>query len=608
VTDRPGADPGAHPLRFSDLLFLLALASFVTLAMLAPLSSFALFGSDTGEYYRLTQMLVAQGHLPIGGSFNGGYAGWGYGYPDFPGLFLVVGAGAGALHVDVYSALIVLVPALTALAVLPLFLLFRRLYPSDPVAILGAGFAAVAMPRLFSIAHPAPLAIGDLFVVGGLWMFVEGRRDVRWYPPLAVLGGALIITHHLSSYFFLLSALGGLLLLEMWRPGAWSRRFPSREFAFLAAFTSAMLLYWVEYATDFRQVLETGGFASSVISDPIPLIAGTVISFVALALLVRWRRGIAPGRRRRVRLPSDASLLRDGLLISAIIAGGLALLLIVHLPGTTQGIGPETLLWFSPFIVFAAFAAGSRRLLGTTSLGPFTLTWVVALGLSAAFAIATSANGPGTVLIPSRHAEYLVIPLGLMVAVVLGYLALRVEGVAGRRGLVAFGIALVLLLGANAAIAYPPPQDFGGFQEGLTPQDAAVWMWAGVALPDGTVAASDHRLSSMLFGFDGFYASWQNTPDLFVGQNWSEAVAELRSTAVPHCPYRAPIEIVVVDSVMYQGVALDPSAIAQPLSSSAQAWFAHAPFVPIYLNGQQAVYWVDGPLDSPSPVGSCQGT
>ena len=82
------------------------------------------------------------------------------------------------------------------------------------------------MPRMFSLAHPAPLALGDLFVVAALWMFVEGRRDVRWYFPLALTGGALIVTHHLSTYFFLVSALGSLILLELAVPGRWSRRLP----------------------------------------------------------------------------------------------------------------------------------------------------------------------------------------------------------------------------------------------------------------------------------------------------------------------------------------------------------------------------------------------
>ncbi len=52
----------------------------------------------------------------------------------------------------------------------------------------------------------------------------------------------------------------------------------------------------------------------------------------------------------------------------------------------------------------------------------------------------------------------------------------------------------------------------------------------------------------------------------------------------------------IVDGVMYGGVALDPSQLAMPLSSAAQVWLSEAPFVPIYESGPQVVYWVDGPI------------
>lgn len=216
-----GTGDGRAPLRPETLLLLSGLALLLVFLALEPYFSYAVFGSDTGEYYRLTVDLVTTGSLPHGAA----YAGWGSAYPDFPGIYLIAGGGAGALGIDPFSALSILIPVIAVLSVFPLFLLFRRLYPHDTVALLAAAVSSVAMPRLFSIAHPAPLALGDFLCVGALWMLVESRRDVRWYVPLSLVGGALILTHHLSSYFFVVSALGGVFLLEMWRPGLWSRRF-----------------------------------------------------------------------------------------------------------------------------------------------------------------------------------------------------------------------------------------------------------------------------------------------------------------------------------------------------------------------------------------------
>ena len=113
-------------------------------------------------------------------------------------MFEISAATAGATGAGVLPTLQVVAPVLSALAVVPLFLAFRRFVANDTVAILGATLGALFMPRIFSVAHPAPLALGDFFVIAMVWMFLESRREVRWYLPLGVTAGALIVTHHLS--------------------------------------------------------------------------------------------------------------------------------------------------------------------------------------------------------------------------------------------------------------------------------------------------------------------------------------------------------------------------------------------------------------------------
>lgn len=575
----------------ATVLWLGALVLLLAFVALEPLGAFPIFGSDTGEYYRLTADLVTSGHLPLTS-----YAGWGYGYQDFPGIYVVAAGTAGAVGTDPLTALQLSVPLLAVLSVVPLFLLFRRLFPQEYIAILGAGLATVAMPRMFSLAHPAPLALGDLFVVAALWMFVEGRRDARWYFPLVLTGGALVVTHHLSTYFFLVTALGSLLLLELAVPGRWSRRFPSRELAVLGGLAALALSYWLVYAQAFKGHVLGAPFDSFSSAEIVGVELAPLALVVLLGLLIRWRRGLATRRRRLApgpRLPTDRAVLRDAVIIGGGVAAGSAVLLFVPLPGSTQVTSPGAIVWFVPLIIMIAGAAGSRRLVFFERLGPFTLTWVAAVGISALVALATS----DPVISPARHAEYLLIPLGLLAAIALGRIVARLGDVGGRRAVAAGGIALVVLLAANAAIAYPPPSDFGGFQEGLTNGDAAVWLWAGVGLPPGAVVASDHRLSSMVFGFDGNPVTEGSTEYLFTGSaaDWPLVASELNASFAPH-GVKQPINAVIVDGTMYGGVALDPSQLAIPLSSAAQGWLSNAPFIPIYESGPQVVYWVDGPV------------
>lgn len=587
------------PMRPETVLLLASISLFLIFLALEPFLSYSLFGSDTGEYYRLTADLLSTGTLPQGAA----YTGWGTAYPDFPGIFLLAGAGAGALGLSAFNGLTLIVPVVSVLSFLPLFLLFRRIYPNDTVALLGAALASVVMPRLFSIAHPAPLALGDFLCVAALWMFVEARRDVRWFFPLSLTGGALIVTHHFSSYFFAVSALGGVLFLELWRPGLWSRRFPGRELLFVLGFTTATFLFWFYGTTSFVSKVLLPGLGSASVVGFAALEGVAVLAVAVSALLIRWRRGRFHPTRAWVRLPPDHDLVRDLTIILVLIVGAAVAILFVPIPGTGQVATPAELLWFAPIFLLGILCAGVRRTFTPARLGPFAITWTGALGLSAAamllLSIVGTASADTTVqnfaatLSPERHVEYLMIPISLLAAVGVARLVARAHDGFGRRALVVGIAGAVALVAANAAIVYPPQSDFGGFEEGLTHGDAALWMWVGIAAPPTWVVASDHRLSSMIFGFDGNPATWVTTPDLFNGNNWSGAASELRSVGAPNPADPRPVDLVAVDSVMYQGVALDPSNLAVPLSAAAIAWFERAPFVPLYENGLDVVYLVD---------------
>ncbi len=592
MAGRERTSDGRTDLQPETLLWLGALAFLVVFLALEPYLSFSLFGSDSGEYFRITSSLIATGHIPTGAA----YLGWGTAYPDFPGIYLLAGAGIEGMGLSTFSGLTIIIPVVAALSFLPMFLLFRRLFPHDGVALLGAALASVFMPRVFSIAHPAPLALGDFLVVAALWMFVESRRDLRWYLPLSLAGGALIVTHHLSTFFFLLSALGAVVLLELWRPGLWSRRFPTRELAFLAGMSTATLAFWFWAAPTFVSDVIEPGLGHSVLANFAPLEA-IVLAGIALAgLLVVLRRGrFRPVRGSWLGIPTTRSLSQDLLLLTILIAAGVSTIIFVPLPGTSQLATPATVLWFSPIFVVGILCAGSRRTPTVSRLGLFSVTWTLALGIAAVLVLVASYFTKGSAIVEaipaSRFVEYLLIPIGLLAAIGIGRLLARADDRLGRRAFVAACLGIFVLVAANAAIIYPPQQDFGGFQEGLTVADSGLWMWTGMNVPASAAVASDHRMSSMVFGFDHNPATWDSTPALFTGSNWSAAQAELARSPAPYALHA--IDYVIVDSVMHIGVALNPSGLAKPLSAAAIAWLGEMPFVPLYENGSNVIYLVD---------------
>jgi hypothetical protein len=170
----------------------------------------------------------------------------------------------------------------------------------------------------------------------------------------------------------------------------------------------------------------------------------------------------------------------------------------------------------------------------------------------------------------------------------------------------AYGLALLAvgaLVVANGATAYPSPAVLEGFQEGFTTGDTALAAWMAGALPHGASLGADHRLSDLYFYEAQSPATWDNATCLFVGSDDYCAYAELHTSSLPNAPPpvgngppKGPIDAVAVDQVMKEnGVALDPSAPAVPMSAAALHRLQGPGFVLLYDQGDQQSWWVDLP-------------
>lgn len=580
------------------LLLPLLLGSLVLFALflgLEPLLLFGAWGSDSGEYATLTAYLLAHHSFLLNG-----YTGWGFGYPYFPGTFEVGAGVSAATGVDPLLGLEVVIPALAAFGTVPFFLFFRRVVPSDTAAFLGAALTGASSIRLLIISHAAPQSVGDLLWIASLWFLVEQRKDPRWLLLLSMSSAALILTHHLSSYFFLVSGVGLVLGLELFQPGRWSRRFPLRELVFFTAFTLGMFGYWFDYAPPFKLILTEGLLGASPFLAPAGAIVGMMLCGLVIHARRRWALRRNTGRGAwHLRWPAESHVLRDGVLLGACVFGGVGALLVVPLPGTSDYVNALVAFWYLPVLALIPLAAGMKGVLPVSRLGPGAFAVLTAVGLSAIFAIATQ-NGE----IPAdRHPEFLVPALALVVGLALDRFA-RAERLSapGRAVPITLVVALVLV-GASAATAYPPPAALEGFQEGFTTADLSLASWLAVSLPHGTALASDHRLSDLYF-YDsgGDPATWNNATCLFNGNNEYCAYADLQNSSLPNPPLAGAVDAVAVDETMrVNGVALNPAVPATPMSSSALERLQGAGFVLLYSDGGQTAWWVDLPAVPPPP-------
>ena len=535
---------------------------------LSPLLSYVYWGSDTGEYFSILRNLGRAAHLSTT------YYGWGVTYPYFPGMFFVQGAAVGVGDADIATVLNLVIPILGSLAVVPMFLIAIRIQGEELPALFAAAILAGALPHAYTTAHAAPATLGNLLALSGLLLFVRMRYDRRATVPLVLVTGALIATHHLSLYFFVLMVVGAIVLRGLAKPwggssGEW------REVGYAGILIALTFAYWFGYAEKFRDLIlpdvNIEPWWALLVAFPVLLILLATAVYARTAIGWRYRPSV-PGFRHSVATYVAAAL---ALAVIGLVAA------FASVPGTTFTVPPANLAYFIPLVLLLAFAASGRKFLDFVRDGVAPSAWFLALLGSAVLGIAAAPR----VLIPYRHAEYLMVPLAIFAGV--GFVRFLDQAPGGQRKPFVFALGAVLLV-ANAAFAIPPPATLAGWREGTGPLaiDPAYWARDHVS----GLVATDHHGSTTVFGFGGVNATWDRartpfllgpTGDPFVG------LSDINSpSGVKDATY------VWIDQDMIAGVRLTPWETAAPMDPSVVAKFQTSPFVKVFDNGYAQLYWI----------------
>jgi hypothetical protein len=534
---------------------------------LSPLWSFLYWGSDTGEYFAIAKDLLRTQHVSTT------YSGWGVTYPYFPGMFFLQGGLVGLGGLDLPTVLNLLMPVLGAFAVVPVFLIGHRVSGEASVALFAAGVLAGAIPHVYTTAHAAPATLGDLLALTGLVLFLRLRVDGRSMVPLLLVTAALIATHHLSLYFFLLMVFGTILIrgfVAPWRATSGSKR----EVVFAGILLIGTFAYWLGYATAFREYI----LPDVSIQPWWALLVVFAMGLVLLAALVRARAHVR--WRYRPRYPGlPYRGVAYGAAVGTIFVIGLVSV-VSGVPGTTFRVPAADLLYFVPLVLLISLAAVGRKFLDFLKDGIAPTAWIVALVGSATMGILAAPR----VLIPYRHMEYLVVPF----AIIAGVGVVRVIHLAGLRGAprTAFAAVVGSLLFANVLAGLPPATALAGWREGTLPTalDAAYWARDHV---DGLVV-TDHHASTTIFGFGGLNATWDRARAPFSDPVWNPT----DFIGIESPSGRKNGTYVWIDRDMEAGVRLTPWETAAPMDPAVIAKFDDAPLVKVFDNGYARVYWI----------------
>ncbi len=543
------------------LLSVFLLASFLRLL---PMTRFLYWGADFGEYFLIANLLGETAPLPDP------YQGWGVGYLEFPGMEVLI-AAVSWTGVNLEAVAVLLIPIMSALVVIPVFLIGREVTGKDWASLLAAAILAVVLPHVYPTSHPVPGALGDLLFVSSLLLLLRLRKDGRLLAILIPVSIALVVTHHLSSYFLIISTFMVVFLRVALRGASFTE--VRKETGFLGFLVFANVLYWGAFAESFREFLGVGRFpwwVTAVLMLALPL---SLYPITLLRRRISWTyRSTFPTPFRGWKIYVVATLLTS---VSLVIFYFWAV------PGTSVSVSQISILFSAPFISLYLLSAPGRKYFDFLRGGGAVTSWFLALNISW---ILGGFLAP-TFLIPYRHLEYLTLPL----AIFGGVGALQIAKSLHRgKGLLAIGLMALVILAALTSL--PPREALGNHFEGTRAQGINVVYWSATMVAG--VTATDHRASSLLFGIGGVRATWDRVSLALHASTFEEARQEMEWVEdLPGGPGR--VEYVLLDQDLIEGAMLLPWDAALPISAGAQAKFLGEHYLKLFDDGYSQLYWVN---------------
>lgn len=543
-------------------LALLAVFLVAAAIRIYPLFQYELWGSDTGEYYYITDQLVSDGYVSTD------YEGWGFAYPNFPGMYYIAGAANLVMGMDVLLALVFVIPIVSALSVLLTFYLGKIIFRNDGASLLASAITVIAFPHVFATSHPMPGSLGDVLLLFSLLLLLASIKNQKFLVPLALTSMALTVTHHLSAYFLFIMVLGAVFVTEIMRKE--EKGEAKWYWLFLIFFLTIQILFWTLGAPEFTERVISSAF-------DVPLWALFGVGYLALALAF----GIVKIRKKLKwsYVPKYPSVRMQVIKYVALLVVLIPIVILVAnttVFGTDVDLGPEIVVLFSPFIVLTSLGAVGPDYVKFFRHGPALVGWMVAVLVSAFFGIITTSH----VLLPYRHTQYMVPPMALLAGfgLVMLYNSAEIEVKLSKRMLGT--VLIVVLLALTAVMAYPPKEVLGGFQEGTSHEDMQGVFWVRESLPEDATVASDHRMSSMVFGFAGLNATWDGAEKTLHAPSYVECQDEIEGLDTPSG--EKPIDYVLLDDDIKEGAALLQWENARPMSREAQEKFEEGPFIKLY--------------------------
>ena len=591
----------------------------------------AAWGCDFGIYYGLTKSFVETGEL-----YNP-YYGWGNSYQYFPVLYSVTGVAHLATGLDILTIMPKIAPIFGGLSVFIFYFLAYELFGSRKRAILSMVLLSVLPFHVYQLSHASPLTMGHFFMVLSLYLFVKFRKNIVYAFPLMISTVLLIMSHHLTTYFYMITLIF-ILFFENASRKNWTKHL-KKDILYVLITSIVVFAYWIFIATPvFEDFMKYGFTIAGIELGPLfVIILFYFLFFISLPLSkIIWRFGIYSEKKyhenpnsnlNKVILkinvfinkkePSIKSRKKIFFYIFLIFIVTMVIFSFIPLPWTNFPFTFQSIIFAIPLLLVFAFTAVGFRYTCHVKNGFFIRGWLFAIIISFLYATITHS----TALLPHRHFEYLMYPVALIAIYGIGslfsdpyftvlfskfrekinlyvnYKYKKIEISQKRRiySLIFFIVLILILAGS----VYPSHKSLNASDERITNEDLSIINWIDENLDKNlSLIASDHRLARIAEA-TGFNTTKDETIKLWDSEKISEFIDELMGIGKNH----TRITHIIIDDIMKDDVVHVGFAkivyMTNETSTAGYDKFLMPPFELVYrnetidLNTGQPMHWAE---------------
>ncbi len=378
-------------------IYLLIITLFAILIRSIPTWFYSAWGTDFGIYYSITIEFLDKKN-----PFYEYPAVWGSsGYGSFPMLYTIILIAHTFTGLPPQKLLLLVPPIIGGLCVVPLFFIAYELTGSRKIALISSILLAINPIHMFQTSMPYLLTVGHLFMLISMYFFIKWLKDDRYIWYLIPFSIALLLSHHLTNYMFIISILGITFFGGIY--GYISKPIAKKSFFFIIPFTIITIAYWI------LRVPGMPSFISSPFHHMFPwyVIVGLGVGFLLLLYIITIKISIEPKHWifKKLEHIKNSTIFVISLAISMGILISIAL---VALHG--YYIPPISILYSIPFMLTMGFmGVGLTKLYKYHDSFYILGSWLLTIVISMLIGLVT-----WSALEPWRHIEYLMEPLSII--------------------------------------------------------------------------------------------------------------------------------------------------------------------------------------------------